>query len=239
LDRALGRLAERQHGLIAIWQMPDLGFDAGLLDGRVKAGRLYRVHQGVYAVGHPLLTADRHRMAAVLACGPDAVLSHRSAAAHWGIHEDSRNLIDVTAPGRRGRIPMGIAAHRHGSLTPTDRTIERDVPCTTVARTLLDLAGVVSPRRLQHAITEAEILRLFDLTAMREVIERSRRRRGVARLRLAIASHDPRDERARRGLERRFLDLAGAPNSRPPRSTACSLSRESRSNPTSSGARPA
>ncbi len=165
------------------------------------------MHETVYSVGHPLLTVDGHRMAAVLACGPRAVLSHRSAAVHWGIHEDSRNAIDVTAPGRRGRIPTGIAAHRHGSLTAGDRTIERDVPCTTVARTLLDLAGVVRPRQLRHAITEAEILRLFDLGAVREVIDRGRGRRGVARLRLAIASHDPREERARRGLERRFLGL--------------------------------
>jgi Protein of unknown function (DUF559) len=193
--------------LIAVWQMPELGFDPGHLDGRLRAGRLHRVHQGVYAVGHPLLTVDGHRMAAVLACGPEAVLSHRSAGAHWGIHADSRNAIDVTAPGRRGRVAAEIAAHRHGSLVSADRAVERGVPCTSVARTLLDLAGVVGPEQLRHAITEAEVLRLFDLGAVREVIGRGRGRRGVARLRLAIASHDPREERARQGLERRFLDL--------------------------------
>jgi very-short-patch-repair endonuclease len=208
VDLEIARVAERQHGLVTLGQLEELGLGGSTVRSRVTAGRLHRVHETVFTVGHSLLTAaDGHRMAAVLACGPDAVLSHRSAAAHWGIHEDLRDRIDITAPGRRGRIPAGIAAHRHGSLAPVDRTVERGVPCTTVARTLLDLAGVVSPRRLQYAITEAEILRLFDLGAVREVIARSRRRRGVARLRLAIASHDPRDERARKGLERRFLDL--------------------------------
>jgi very-short-patch-repair endonuclease len=206
-DREIARIAERQHGLVTLGQLEGLGFSGSAVRKRVADGRIHRIYETVYAVGHPLLTVDGHRMAAVLACGPDAVLSHRSAAAHWGILESSRTQIDVTAPGRRGRMPDGIAAHRHGSLIAVDRTVERGVPCTTVARTLLDLAGVVSPGKLARAITEAEILRLFDLGAVQEVIGRSRRRRGVARLRLAIASHDPRDERARQGLERRFLHL--------------------------------
>jgi hypothetical protein len=153
-------------------------------------------------------------MAAVLAPGPGAVLSHRSAAALWGLRQSSRGKIDVTAPGRRGRIPEGIDAHRHGSLQPQDRTVVEGIPCTTVARTLLDLAGVVGIRELGSAITQAEVLRLFDLAAVREVVRRSRGRRGVARLRLAIAEHDPESELARSELERRFLALcrtAGLP----------------------------
>jgi very-short-patch-repair endonuclease len=143
----------------------------------------------------------------VIACGPRAVLSHRSAAALWGLRRDSRSRIDVTAPSRRGRAPAGIDAHRDGSLRPVDRTEERGIPCTSVARTLLDLAGVVSPRELRNAVTQAEVERIFDLAQVREVIGRSSRRRGVARLRRAIAEHDPRDERTRGELERRFLAL--------------------------------
>jgi hypothetical protein len=146
-------------------------------------------------------------LAAVLACGPDAVLSHRSAAAHWGIQSDSRDRIDVTAPGRRGRHPRGIDAHRAGSLRPADKTVERGVPCTTLARTLLDFAGVASLREVRNAVTQSEVARIFDLTAVQEVIGRSRRRRGVARLRLAIELHDPREQFARRELELRFLAL--------------------------------
>ena len=86
------------------------------------------------------------------------------------------------------------------------------IPCTTVARTLLDLAGAVRMRELRHAITQAEIHRVFDLGALQEVIGRSRGRRGVARLRLAIDQHDPRSERAHPGLERAFLDLCRRAN---------------------------
>lgn len=204
---AIARIAESQHGLVAVHQLEGLGLRIGAIDKRVAAGRLHRIYQGVYAVGHSLLSTDGHRLAAVLACGPSAVLSHRSAAAHWGIRQDSRDRIDVTAPGRRGREPSGIDAHRHGSLHPSDRTVERGVPCTTLARTLLDLAGVVSPRQLRNAITQAEVQGLFDLGAVRRVIARSRRRRGVARLRRAISLLDPDDQRTRRELERRFLAL--------------------------------
>lgn len=211
-DRLIAELAERQHGVVALGQLADLGVSAPSVDRRVAAGRLYRIHQSVYAVGHRLLSVDGHRMAAVLACGSSAVLSHRSAAALWGIRRDSRNRIDVTAPGRRGRCPAGIDAHRDGSLCPGDRTEVRGVPCTSLARTLLDLAGVVSVRELRNAITQAEVEGIFDLIAVRAVIARGRRRRGVARLRRVIADHDPRDELAREELERRFLELCRRAN---------------------------
>jgi hypothetical protein len=181
---------------------------------RAEAGRLHRLHQGVYAVGHTRLVREGRWLAAVLACGPEALLSHRSAAALWGLRPDSRSRIDVTAPGRRGRAPVAIDAHRHGSLRPDDRAVVRDIPCTSVARTLLDLAAVVPQRDLRNAIAQAEVIRAFDLSAVEAVIRRNARRRGVARLRRAVADHDPRLERSRHELERRFLDLcerAGLP----------------------------
>jgi Protein of unknown function (DUF559)/Transcriptional regulator, AbiEi antitoxin len=207
LDAAIADLAEEQHGVISLGQLVELGLAARSVDKRAAMGRLHRIHQGVFAVGHRLLSPDGYRMAAVLACGPGAVLSHRSAAALWGIRSGGRSRIDVTAPRRRGRCPAGIDAHRDGSLHPSDRTEIRGIPCTNLARALLDLAGVVSPRELRNAITQAEIERVFDLAAVNAVIARSRRRRGVARLRQAIADHDPRDQLAREELERRFLEL--------------------------------
>jgi len=206
-DRVIAELAVQQHGVVSLAQLVELGLHVGIVDKRVAAGRLHRVHHGVYAVGHPLLSQRGWLMAAALACGAEAVVSHRSAAALWGLRPDGRPSIDITAPGRRGRTPLGIDAHRHGSLRPQDRTFVDQVPCTTVARTLLDLAGVLGARELRNAITKAEVLRLFDLVALQEVIGRSRGRRGVARLRRAIAEHDSRDERARGELERRFLAL--------------------------------
>lgn len=203
----MAELAGRQYGLVALWQLETMGFDAQLARKRVAAGRLHRIHQGVYAVGHELLSEKGHLLAAVLACGPEAVLSHRSAASLHGLLDDGRPRIDVIAPNRRGRAPTGIAAHRDGTLTATDRTVVDGIPCISLARTLLDLAATESPRTLRHAVTQAEVERVFDLRAINELLRRSRGRRGVARLRLAIAHHDPREQDARRELEKRFLAL--------------------------------
>jgi very-short-patch-repair endonuclease len=201
----MAELAARQYGVVALWQLSEL--DEELARKRVAAGRLHRIHQSVYAVGHSLLGVNGRLLAAVLACGPGAVLSHRSAASLHGLLDDGRDRIDVIAPNRRGRAPTGIAAHRDGTLTATDRTEIARVPCTGLARTLLDLAATESPRTLRHAVTQAEVERVFDLKALNELLKRSRGRRGVARLRLAIAHHDPREQDARRELEKRLLAL--------------------------------
>jgi uncharacterized protein DUF559 len=92
-------------------------------------------------------------------------------------------------------------------LNAPDRTTVKGIPCTSVARTLLDLAAVVTPRQLSNAITEAEVLRVFDLAAVHDVVTRGRRRRGVARLRDALSAYDSSSERTRGELERRFLAL--------------------------------
>jgi very-short-patch-repair endonuclease len=204
-EREIAELAARQYGVVALWQLPEL--DEEVARKRVAVGRLHRIHQGVYAVGHPLLSEKGNLLAAVLACGPDAVLSHRSAASLHGLLDDGRPRIDVIAPNRRGRAPSGIAAHRDGTLTAADRAVIDAIPCTSLARTLLDLAATESPRTLRHAVTQAEVERVFDLRAIHELLRRSRGRRGVARLRLAIAHHDPREQDARRELEKRFLAL--------------------------------
>jgi very-short-patch-repair endonuclease len=146
-------------------------------------------------------------MAATLACGPNAVLSHRSAAALWGIREDDRSSIDVTAPNRRGRIPNGIEAHRDASLGDEDRTTLSGIPCTSLARTLLDLAAVIPVWELRKALSEAEVLRLLDLVSLRRLIRRSRGRRGVARLRMLLDEIHPETKRTRSEMERRFLRL--------------------------------
>lgn len=188
--------------------------DGDTVSRRVKTGTLHRVHQGVFAVRHGGLDREGRFMAAVLACGSTALLSHRSAAVLWGIREDRRSSIDVTAPGRRGRIPARIDAHRDGSLTASDRTVVRGIPCTTMARTLLDLSAVVSVRELRRAVAEAEVQRALNMNAVRELLQRSRGRRGVARLRLLVETLDPETKRTRSELERMFLALcrrAGLP----------------------------
>ena len=203
-----------QHGLVTLDQLAELGIGASAVRKRVERGRLHPVHTGVYAVGHALLSREGRFMAAVLACGEGAVLSHRSAAELWGLTQTMRPAADVTAPNRRGRMPTGIVAHRDGMLGASDRTEWRGVPCTTVARTLLDLAAVVSPWDLRKAVAEAEVRGLLRIPEIRALLRRCRGRRGVAQLRLCVDELDPSTRRTRSELERMFLGLcrrAGLP----------------------------
>lgn len=166
---------------------------------------MHHVHQRVYSVGHRLLPLEGHWLAATLACAPDAVLSHRSAVELWELLPPKGREIDVTAPNRRGRIPVDIRAHRHGSLAAADCTSLRNIPCTSVERSLLDFAGEASAWELRQALAEAEVKRLLDRARLYRLIRRCRGRRGVAKLRLLLEELDPATKRTRSELERRFL----------------------------------
>jgi Protein of unknown function (DUF559)/Transcriptional regulator, AbiEi antitoxin len=209
-ERAIQELAGRQHRLVSLPQLKVLGLTASAVRNRVAAGRLRRVHQGVYAVGLAPLSIEGVYMAAVLACGPKAVLSHRSAAAHLALRPSNRPIVDVTAPGRAGRGRKGIDVHRATGLEERDVTTVDGIPCTTVARTLLDLATTIDETALERAIEQAEKLRMFDLTAVIEVMERAGDRRGGPELRRALAAYTPEPAFTRSVLERRFLALCRA-----------------------------
>jgi very-short-patch-repair endonuclease len=215
-DREVARLAAQQHGVVAFWQLQSLGIDRAAASRRTSTGRWHRVHDGVYAVGHSALTQNGRFHAAVLACGPGAVLSHRSAAELLGLRADRRTVIDVTAPNRRGRSPAGISAHRHGALKPDDRATACGIPCTSVEKTLLDLAAVTPVWQLRKAIAEAEVLQIVDLTALRALLRRSRGRRGVARLRLILDELHPETKRTRSELEQMFLRMCDRTGLPPP-----------------------
>ena len=130
------------------------------ITGCARAG-CTALHRGVYALGHTALRPEGHRLAAVLACGPGAVLSHRSAAAHWGLLRTDQTRIDVTAPRGRHGAP-GIRLHRTRSLDAQDTTHHQGIPITTVSRTLLDLAATARPSELERALAQSERLRLYD-----------------------------------------------------------------------------
>ena len=147
---------------------------------RCGTGRLHRVHRGVYAVGHRVLRPEGHRLAAVLACGPGAVLSHRSAAAHWELLATTQERIDVTAPRSRQGVP-GIRLHTSRSLDAQDTTSHEGIPITTVHRTLLDLAATTRPDQLERALAQAMYLQLYDQRAIDDVIARSNGHRGTTR----------------------------------------------------------
>jgi very-short-patch-repair endonuclease len=209
-DRAIAELADRQHGVVATYQLVALGLTYDEIRYRARTGRLHRIHRGVYAVGYRTLTPKGHRMAAVLAYGPDAVLSHRSAAAHWGIGQPSWK-IDVTTPrGRPSRAK--IRAHR-GVLEPDDITIHDGIPVTSVARTILDLASVLNQDRLTRLIEEADRKERFDLKALDRAMARRPHAPGTRRLNAVLAAYrGTADTRSK--LERDFRALilkAGLP----------------------------
>jgi very-short-patch-repair endonuclease len=204
-DVVIAALAARQHGVVSLTQLVDAGLSARAAQHRVRAGRLHRVHRAVYAVGHALLTPDGARMAAVLACGPGAVLSHRTAAAAWGLRATARSRTEVLVTRRAGEGLAGIEAHRVPDLAPDDVTELRGIPITTVARTLLDLAGVLGPDALERAVQQAAFLRLLDARALTAAIDRAPNRRGVGTLRAVLDEPDPGHTRSR--LEERFLAL--------------------------------
>ena len=205
-DALLADLAARQHGRVALWQLEELGLKRSAVTRRAARGRLHRVHRGVYAVGHPVETPESGYMSAVLACGDDAVLSHRSAAAVWGFRPNSRTRVDVTVSNGRGRHLAGIDAHCSRTLSPADTTAVRNIPCTCVARTLLDLAEIVGRRSLERAVEAAERLRIFDGRQLRDVLERANGRRGSPVLEAILTAYEE-PPLTQRELERRFFDL--------------------------------
>jgi hypothetical protein len=188
---ALAELAERQFGVVSLAQLRALGLGPRAVQQRASAGRLRRLHRGVYAVGHRVLRREGRRLAAVLACGPGAVLSHASAAAHWELLDSAAALIDVTAPrGRHGG--QGIRLHRSRSLDAHDTTDHEGIPITTVPRTLLDLAATSRTHRLERALAQAQRLQVYDHRAITDLLARSNGHRGTGALARATSREDPK-----------------------------------------------
>ena len=217
IDLRLARLADRQHGVVSVAQVCVLGLSTSAVRKRAAAGRLHRVHRGVYAVGRARLDSRGRRMAAVLACGPGAVLSHRTAADALGLLPSGSAAIELTIPtaSRRGR--SGLTVHRSPGLRPEDCMIVDGIPCTTVARTLLDLAAVVNARTLAGAIENAERLRIFDGDAVAAQLDRRAGTRAALRLGAALADYTGAGLPSRRELEQRARELfqqAGLPRPR-------------------------
>lgn len=205
-DRVLGELASAQHGVVGRGQLLQLGFGEGAIKAMVRRGRLHPLHREAFAVGHRCINRHGRWLAAVLACGEDAVLSHESAACLWGLSGD-RLLVDVNAgSGRQGRLRReGIRLHRC-QIPAGQRTVESRIPITTVARTLFDLAEVVDFARLKRAWEEADRLKLLRLAEVERVCSRGRGRRALRPIRRLLASaRAPSTQRS--SLEERFHDF--------------------------------
>jgi len=206
VDRLIGELARRQHGVVGRAQL--LAFAGrGAIDGRIARGALHPVHRGVYAVGHSRLSLEGRWMAAVLASGGRATLSHRSAGQLWGLLERSTRVPEVVTPGR-WRIVQGIAGRR--AILREDEIAAVDgIPVTSVSRTLFDLAAVLSKRQMERALNEAEVLRLTDSLSLPDLIARYPRRRGAANLRSLLAASSLSGI-TRSDLEERFVAFLDA-----------------------------
>jgi very-short-patch-repair endonuclease len=199
-------LARRQHGVVTRAQLMHIGFTSSAIEHRLATGRLHPAASGVYVVGRPELTRHGRWMAAVLACGPKAVLSHGSAAALWEIGRERSGLTEVSLPSRVHRRRPAIVVHRRATLSESEMTTRQGISVTTPVCTLIDLASHLPPGRLEAAINEADKRGLSDPEAVRQALEGlDPRRPGVAALRRTL---DRRTFRLTDSeLERRFLKV--------------------------------
>jgi very-short-patch-repair endonuclease len=208
VDAAIAALAACQHGVVSRRQLSALGIGRGAIDHRLAERRLHPLHRGVFAVGHTALAREAAWMAAVLAAGDGAVLSHRSAGALWGVRDTAAARTDVTVPCRRRTRP-GLRVHE-AAVQPDEVTVHRGIPVTDVARTLLDLAAVLRPHQLESAINEAEYRQLASRLSLEALVARYPGRKGTVALRAIVDARLIGRTRTRSELEAAFLAVLDA-----------------------------
>ena len=205
LDPVIAGLAARQHTMVARRQLLDLGFGEDAIDFRLGRARLHAVFTGAYSVAPGRPTKEGRWMAAVLATGPGAVLSHRAAAALHAIRPYAG--CEVTVPRDR-RPGGGIVVHR-AAIEVDEITAVDGIPVTGISRTLLDLAAVVPYDQLERAARQAEITRATDTVSLTELLRRYPGRRGTRKLR-ALLDDTAIQAETRSELEDDFLTFVRA-----------------------------
>jgi hypothetical protein len=201
LEGAIQRLADEQYGVVSRSQLLELGLGRRTIDDRIGLGRLHPIYRGVYStVGLRLLTRNGRWMAAILVCGPGAVLSHRAAAALWGMRGGT--AIEITVPRALHRR-RGIRLHR-ADLPDDEVTTQHGIPTTTVPRTLLDLSAVVQRDEWRSALRQAEQLRLTDRLWLGDLVERYPRKPGIPIVRAVVEEAQHGMAIVRSDLEERF-----------------------------------
>jgi very-short-patch-repair endonuclease len=197
-------MARRQHGVVGRQQLLAMGLGEDAIDYRLAIGRLHRLQDGVYAVGHRLVAKYGWWMAAVLASGPDAVLSHHSAAAMWGLRSYNERAVQVTVPTKSTSSKL---VRRHHKALPLDEiTVKEGIPVTTVPRTIFDLAATEPLDVVKAMLREAEFLELHDRLSLWDLVERYPGRRGIRKVKIALEAlkDEPTDER-KSLFEERFV----------------------------------
>lgn len=210
----LWALAKRQHGVVARYQLLELGFHSQSIKHRIAKGRLHPVWRGVYAVGRPQLTLHGRWMAAALSCGPKAVLSHESAAALWEIRPAKGDVIELSVPGSVARRRPGIMVHRRPTLVTGDVMLRHAIPVTTPICTLIDIATRLEQGQLEAVINEADKRDLVDPDDLRSALGELTPRPGMRTLREMLER--PTFTLTDSELERRFLPIARRASLAPP-----------------------
>jgi len=199
-------LAENQHGVVSSDQLLEVGYTRQAIYHRIRTGRLHPLHRGVYAVGRRHVTDHGRWMAAIVACGGSAVLSHSSAAALWRIGSEERGLVELSLPNLSRRCRPGLQIHQRPALQVCDLTHEYGIPVTTPIQTLIDMALRLDHPGIERAINEADKYNLVHPPGLRKALDARAGEPGVARLRHIL---DRRTFRlTKEELERRFLPLA-------------------------------
>jgi very-short-patch-repair endonuclease len=188
-------LAEKQHGVVSRAQLAELGMGDAAIRHSLERGRLHRLMPGIYAVGRPGVTERGRWMAAVLACGPSALLSHRCAAALLGLRRPPRGPVEIVVPAHVVRRRPGIRVYRRagwkaggGELKPLRPRLVDHIPVTGPAVTLVDLATCLATGELEAAVNEADHLNRVDPETLRSAVDALGRRPGARRLRVLLDS---------------------------------------------------
>ena len=199
-------IAGFQRGRASRDQLRSAGIRDRTISRLAANGQLYRVHTGVYAVGHTAPAALADETAALLACGPHAVLSHQTAAQLWKLLPEGDARIHVTIRGRHGPRPTGVTVHRTRRLDRSEvRTVE-GLPITSVLRTLLDLAAKVDLRTLERAVEQALHEKLSSERQLRQAAAAANGNRGASKLR-ALLDRQREPGLLRSKAERRMREL--------------------------------
>jgi very-short-patch-repair endonuclease len=201
-------VACQQLELITTPQLRAAGISKDATATRRSRGSLHRIHHGVYLFGSPLMLPGARELAAVLACGDRSFVSHRSAAALWGLAAGFADKIDITAVGAR-RCRAGIRTHVVAGLDPMDRYMRNGIPVTAPARTLLDFASQGTTGEIELAVAEAYAHKLVTEPELKAAIGRALRRPGASVLRAEL-KREGGPQWTQSEAERRMLRLIRA-----------------------------
>jgi very-short-patch-repair endonuclease len=213
VDAFIAWLADRQHGVVARWQLQECDVPRGEIAARLHRKRLFRVHRGVFSVGRRKLTPEGRFMAAVLRCGEGAVLSHESAAHHYRAVRNFPEIIEVTIPRGRTRPRQVPFETYHATFHPAEVAIKDDIPVTSFARTLLDLSATRREETVKHAFEHVE-RRPHELHAVARIVDRHAGERGIKTLRKLLANYARHTGMTRSTFEIEFknwLEARGIP----------------------------